>query len=109
MMKYPIILSFVQAETLLATYKKGLASVEISPDLGLSTVTVRVDADGVLFPSGEEINWQQVEKIKKASANCFVVADGGITAIQVFSEETQRVCSLLPTRRTPSMLIAGFT
>ncbi len=108
-MRYPIILSFVQAEPLLAARKKGLQSVEISPDLGLSTVKVQVDANGVLFPSGEQINWQQVEKIKKASSNCFVVADGAIKSIQVFSEDTNRVCSLLPTRGTPSMLIAGFT
>ncbi len=108
-MKYPIILSYVQAETLLAAYKKGLQSVEISPDLGLSTLIVQVNAEGVLFPSGEQLNWHNVEKIKKASSNCFVVADGGIKSIQVFSEDTNRVCSLLPTRRTPSMLIAGFT
>ena len=108
-MKYPIILSYVQAEPLLAAHKKGLQSVEISPDLGLSTVTVQVNADGVLFPSGEQINWHNVEKIKKASSNCFVVADDGIKSIQVFSEDTNRVCSLLPTKRTPSMLIAGFT
>ena len=108
-MKYPIILSYVQAEPLLAAYKKGLQSVEVSPDLGLSTVTVQVNADGVLFPSGEQVNWHNVEKIKKASSNCFVVADDGIKSIQVFSEDTNRVCSLLPTRRTPSMLIAGFT
>ena len=108
-MRYPIILSYVQAEPLLDAYKKGLQSVEISPVLGLSTVTVQVYADGVLFPGGEQVNWQQVEKIKKASSNCFVVANGGIKSIQVFSEDTNRVCSLLPTRRTPSMLIAGFT
>ncbi len=108
-MKYPIILSYVQAETLLAAYKKGLPSVEISPDLGLSTLIVQVNAEGVLFPSGEQVNWHNVEKIKKASSNCFMVANGGIKSIQVFSEDTNRVCSLLPTRRTPSMLIAGFT
>lgn len=108
-MRYPIILSYVQAEPLLAAYKKGLQRVEISPDLGLSMVTVQVNADGVLFPSGEQVNWHNVEKIKKASSNCFMVVDGGIKSIQVFSEDTNRVCSLLPTRRTPSMLIAGFT
>jgi hypothetical protein len=108
-MKYPIILSYVQAEPLLAAHKKGLQRVEVSPDLGLSTVTVQVTADGVLFPSGEQVNWHNVEKIKKASSNCFIVADDGIKSIQVFSEDTNRVCSLLPTRRTPSMLIAGFT
>ncbi|MEO8954784.1 MAG: class I SAM-dependent methyltransferase [Ktedonobacteraceae bacterium] len=108
-MSYPIILSYVQAEQLLAAYKKGPQSVEVSPDLGLSVITVQVNGDGVLFSSGEQVNWHNIEKIKKASSNCFVIADDGIKSIQVFSEDTNRVCSLLPTRRTPSMLIAGFT
>ncbi len=61
------------------------------------------------FRAGNRSIGSKVEKIKKASSNCFVVADDGIKSIQVFSEDTNRVCSLLPTRRTPSMLIAGFT
>jgi len=55
------------------------------------------------------LTWQQLEKIKKSQASCFMIDDGSMKAIQVFSEFTNRVCSLLPTKRTPSMLIAGFT
>ena len=109
-MSYPVVLSYVQAETLLAAKRQGQASVEVSPDLGISKVTAQVSQEGVLFPSGEHITWQQVEKIKKSDVNCFVLEpDGAIRAIQVFSEATNRMCSLLPTKRTPSMLIAGFT
>ena len=109
-MSYPIVLSYVQAETLLAAKRQGQASVEVSPDLGISMVIVQVSQEGVLFPSGERVNWQQVEKIKKSDVNCFVIEpDGDIRPIQVFSEATNRMCSLLPTKRTPSMLIAGFT
>ncbi len=109
-MSYPVVLSYVQAETLLVAKGQGQASVEVSPDLGISKVTVQVSQEGVLFPSGEHIHWQQVEKIKKSDVNCFVLElDGTIRAIQVFSEATNRMCSLLPTKRTPSMLIAGFT
>jgi predicted methyltransferase len=108
-MTQPIILSYVQAEPLLAARQKGQLSVEVSPDLGLSTVTAAITPEGVLFPSGEGLTWQQLEKIKKSQASCFMIDDGGMKAIQVFSEFTNRVCSLLPTKRTPSMLIAGFT
>ena len=108
-MKHPIVVSFVQMEPLVAARKTGQERVELSPDLGLSRVTVEVTTDGAIFPDGERLNWQSVEKIKKAQSNCFVVEDGSIRSIQVFSEDTNRVCSLLPTRRTPSMLIAGFT
>ncbi len=109
-MVYPIVLSYVQAEVLLATKQQGRVSVEVSPDLGISTVTVQVSQEGIHFPSGELVSWQQLEKIKKSNVNCFIVEqDGDMRPIQTFSEATNRMCSLLPTKRTPSMLIAGFT
>jgi predicted methyltransferase len=108
-MSYPIVLSYIQAETLLAARRQGQSSTEVSPDLGISTVTVVVSHDGVTFPQGVHVNWQQIAKIKQSDVNCFVVEDDGIRAIQLFSEATNRMCSLLPTQRTPTMLIAGFT
>ena len=40
-MSYPVVLSFVQAEVLLAAKRQGQASIEVSPDLGISTITAR--------------------------------------------------------------------
>ncbi len=109
-MSYPVVLSYVQAEVLLAAKQQGQMSVEVSPDLGISMVMVQVLPEGIHFPSGEQVSWQQLEKIKKADVNCFLIEPhGGMRPIQVFSEATNRMCSLLPTKRTPSMLIAGFT
>jgi len=109
-MPYPIVLSYIQAETLLIAKRQGQTTTTLSPNLGISEVIVQVSQEGVRFPSGESIDWAQVEKIKKADVNCFVVEQNGdIHPIQVFSEATNRMCSLLPTKRTPSMLIAGFT
>ncbi len=109
-MSYPIVLSYVQARVLLAARQQEQTTVEVSPDLGISTVTAQVLQEGIHFPSGEHISWQQLEKIQKSDVNCFVLSmDGNIRPIQVFSEATNRMCSLLPTKRTPSMLIAGFT
>lgn len=104
-----IILSYIQAEALLAARKQGLPSLEISPDLGLSTLMVELMDDRIVFPQGEWLNWQMIEKIKKSPAACFVVERNDIKPIQVFSEHTNRLCSLMPTQRTPTMLIAGFT
>lgn len=108
-MVHPVVLSYVQIEPILAVWQKGLTSVEVSPDLGISRVNAVITAAGVHFPSGEQLDWQQVEKIKKAHNSCFIVEDGTIKTIQVFSEYTNRVCSLLPTQHAPTMLIAGFT
>jgi predicted methyltransferase len=107
-MTQPIILSYIQAEPLLRARQQGLTTVEISPDLGLSTITVTLTPEGVTFPNGERLDWHSVEKISKSEVNCFILEDYTIRPVQVFSEYTNRVCSLMPTSGAPSMLIAGF-
>ena len=61
-----------------------------------------------MFPNGEHLDWHSIEKISKSEVNCFILKDNTIRPIQVFSESTNRVCSLMPTMGAPSMLIAGF-
>ena len=104
----PIILSYVQAESLLKAKQQGITSVQISPDLSLSTVIVTLTSEGIAFPNGEHLDWYSIEKISKSEVNCFILEDNAVRPIQVFSEYTNRVCSLMPTRGAPSMLIAGF-
>src|SRR6266567_7180064 len=108
-MTNPIVLSYVQAETLLEARQRNQANIEVSPDLGISTVTVQVSDKGVVFPGDIQLDWQQITKIKKETSNCFRVEGDALSPIQTFSEYTNRMCSLFPTRRTPTMLIAGFT
>ena len=107
-MTQPIVLSYVQVDPLLDAKRKGQSSLEISPDLGLSSVIVTLTLEGVTFPNGIHLSWQHIEKISKSQVNCFLVEDNAIKSIQVFSETTNRVCSLMPTKGAPSMLIAGF-
>ncbi len=103
-----IVLSYVQVEPLFEARQKGLDVAETSPDLGLTRVVVTITAEGVVFPGGERVDWQNLEKIRKSEVNCFIVEDNVVRSIQVFSEYTNRVCSLMPTKGAPSMLIAGF-
>ncbi len=107
-MKQPIVLSYVQVEPLLKAKKQGQTTVEISPDLGLTTVIVTLTPEGLEFPNGERLDWRSIEKISKSEVNCFVLENNTIRPMQVFSEYTNRICSLMPTRGAPSMLIAGF-
>lgn len=104
----PIILSYIQARPLLEARKQGASDVETSPDLGKSQCQVTLDAERVHFPGGEWMSWADLEKMSQSEVNCYLVSAQGIEAIQTFSEETNRVCSLLPTRGAPSMLLAGF-
>src|SRR2546430_16449304 len=106
---YPVVLSYVQAGELLAAKQSGQSLVNISQDLGISTVSVSLSSGEVTFPSGERLSWKDIEKIKKATSNCFELEGNELRAISYFSEHTNRMCSLFPTKRTPTMLIAGFT
>jgi predicted methyltransferase len=103
-----VILSYIQTRPLLEARKHGQAVVETSLDLGMTTSSVTLITEGVTFPGGEQLDWSSIEKISQSEGNCYTVAGQGIQAIQVFSTETNRLCSLLPTRGAPSMLIAGF-
>lgn len=107
-MPLPIILSYIQTRPLLEARKRGQTTLEISPDLGMSTTSVTLTTDGVIFPNGEQLDWTSIEKISQSEVNCYTVTEHSAQAIQTFSEETNRVCSLMPTRGAPSMLIAGF-
>ena len=104
----PIILSYVQADSLFKAKQQRITSAQISPDLGLSTVMVTLTSEGVAFPNGEHIDWHSIEKISKSEVNCFILEENAVRPVQVFSTYTNRVCSLMPTRGAPSMLIAGF-
>ncbi len=108
-MPYPVVLSAIQAAILLLARQQQQASVEVSPDLGISLVPATLTDEGVRFPHDELVRWPDIEKIKKSEISCFIVEKDGIHPIQTFSETTNRMCSLLATNRTPSMLIAGFT
>jgi uncharacterized protein len=105
----PLVLSYVQADLLLQAKKQAQATLDVSPDLGITTVTVVLAETGITFSQGERLSWEQVEKIKRSDTTCFRVEANTLYPIQYFSEATNRMCSLLPTQRTPTMLIAGFT
>ena len=103
-----MILSYIQARPLLEVHKRGQTVVETSTDLGISSSSATLSDDGVCFASGEYLDWSSIKKISESEVKCYTVSEHGIEPVQMFSEATGRVCSLLPTRGAPSMLIAGF-
>ncbi len=102
------ILSYIQAQPLLEAYRRGQTTVEASLDLGMTLSSVTLNANGVILAPDLCLSWADVEKISKSEVNCYTIGPEGPQVIQTFSEETNRVCSLMPTRGAPSMLIAGF-
>ncbi len=101
-----IVLSHYQAEYLIRA--KGNISAEVSPDLGLTTVTVALRDDEVYFPNGEYLSWGAVAEIATNENNCFVVEGGETISIQTFSETFERVYTLYPTESAPTMLVSGL-
>ena len=103
-----MILSYIQARPLLEACKRGQVVVETSPDLGISSASVTLSAEGVSFATGECLDWASVEEISQSEVKCYTISANGMQPVQNFSQATNRLCSLLPTRGAPSMLIAGF-
>lgn len=103
-----VILSYIQMQPLLEARKRGQHFVETSLDLGRSSTSVTLSTEGVSFPTGERLDWVTVEEISKDNVNCYTIDAEGMHPVRTFSKETNRVCSLMPTRGAPSMLIAGF-
>jgi predicted methyltransferase len=102
------VLSHYQAKEILDARRKGMGSVNISLDLGLSSTQIPADTQGLLLPDGKVLQWGDVEEIAKSTSSCYVIEDGAPRAIQFYSELTERVYSLYPTPRAPTMLVSGI-
>jgi predicted methyltransferase len=103
-----IVLSTIQAEDLLQAHKAGKAQVMVSTDLGLTTVEVGVEPGGACFPDGQILVWEDLEVICAYPRSCFVVENRALHKVQIFSEATNRLYSLMPTQGAPTMLISGI-
>ncbi|MEO5953208.1 MAG: spermine synthase, partial [Chloroflexia bacterium] len=113
-----IVLSHYELRPILETYRQTtkqntpyaiLSTHSLSPDLGLTHISVQLTDHGITFPTGETVSWHAVEEIVRQENKCFYYEDDGLTEIRVFSEVTGRVCSLYPTGGAPTMVIGGFS
>ena len=103
----PIVLSHVQIEPLLRAREAGEATATTSADLGRSETLVTLDDEGILYPTGERLRWEDAVRIVKNDSVCFTLSGGEISDIRVFSQTTNWVRSLYPTLSAPTMLVSG--
>ncbi len=103
-----VYLSHYQARHLLWAYKQGHTETDVSLDLNLSQQDVTLTADGVSLPGGDTLAWQQIEAVQANENVCFKLVDGEWAEIRVFSEDTNWVRSLYPTKSAPSTLVSGM-
>jgi len=103
-----IVLSHFQTEQILQGRTKGVECVNVSLDLGLTSADVNLEPGQVCFPDGQVLTWEQVESIQASENGCFVVEKERLSKVQYFSEATNRLYSLMPTSKAPTMLVSGI-
>jgi predicted methyltransferase len=102
-----IVLSRYQATPLLQKRTVG-GTAMTSPDLSLTQVQVALDDDGVRFPCGTRVSWDDLREVADSENGCFRVDADGIDEIRVYSDTTNWVRSLMPTAGAPTMLVSGI-
>jgi|SRR5579859_4680079 len=103
-----LVISYFQTNPLLAARQSGQPTALLSPDLGLTHAEVRLTSSHVELTDGRQIAWDQIEAVNATPTACFMLEDGTLRKLQLFSEVTNRFCSLLPTSASPALLVAGF-
>ncbi|HLF28758.1 MAG TPA: spermine synthase [Anaerolineae bacterium] len=102
------VLSCIQVRLLIQAKREHRSRATTSLDLGLTTGEARLHADRVELSDGQTLTWETLEKIAADEVGCFVIEHGRAQKIQVYSEEFDRVYSLMPTQRAPTLLISGL-
>src|SRR5690349_15151070 len=103
-----IVLSCLQARPMLEARKNGELAVTTSTDLNLTQSQVDLQPEGVLFPTGERLDWKSLEEIAENETACYVLENHAAKTIKSFSEFSGRVYGLMPTESAPTMLISGI-
>ncbi len=102
------VLSYIQAENILKAYQAGSNSAVVSLDLNLTTTEVAIEPKGVRLPDDQVLTWKDIEKIAASERGCFLIEENAPHKIQMFSEATNRLYSLMPTAGAPTMLLSGI-
>jgi predicted methyltransferase len=107
-MDSPIVLSYVQVQPLLRARAEGASSTETSLDLGLTEISVQIEAERVVLTGDEWLSWETIQEIDESRTTCFAVEAHRADKIQRFSEAWNRYYSLMPTEGAPTLLVSGI-
>lgn len=92
-----MILSYISANALLDAFNAGAAYTLVSLDLGQTKTEVRMNRSGVTLPGGNCLDWLAIQQVSRNENACFTVTvHNDVEKIQAFSEEYNRLYSLMP-------------
>lgn len=103
-----VILTPAEASQLIEARRRGVSTLELSTDLGLSRCTVSLAEDGFQMADGSRVPWAALERLAGGEPRCYTVRDGQLHKIQVYSELLDRSYVLYPTSGAPTALNAGI-
>jgi uncharacterized protein len=103
-----MIISHFQAKRLQKAKKEGLKSVNISLDLGITEDIVKINDKGYFFSDGQVLEEVHLKKVDKDDTSCFLIRDNSILKMKLFSEKTDRLYKLVPTKDAPTIEISGI-
>src|SRR6266536_988174 len=109
----PPIVASPTVAPLLTARAAGAATALVSLDLGLTHSVATLGDSGVTLPDGHVFAWADVEHVAQDEAShveghCFVLHEGGLERVQIFSRAFNRLYSLVATRTAPTLLISGI-
>ncbi len=104
----PVALSARFIEPAFSAHRISQPTAEISLDLGISWVEVRLHPEGIELPDGELLSWTALRRLMESPEACFEVQDGELLKIQAYSAYTGRHYTLMSTERAPTLLISGI-
>ncbi|MDO8628708.1 MAG: methyltransferase domain-containing protein, partial [Nanoarchaeota archaeon] len=82
---------------------RGKDELDVSLDLGKSKIVVKIVPDGFMVDN----QVIAAVKVRSDEKSCFVLVDGKLEKLQIFSPETNKLYKLIPTSNKPLLQVSG--
>jgi len=103
-----MIISHFQAKEILVAMQAKKGGMRVSLDLGLTTTPLLLTKNDVTFPDGQKLTVKQLQRTLRHENKCYFVVDNDLEAINIYSETTDWMRTLYPTKTAPTTLVSGF-
>lgn len=103
-----VVVSHYEVRPLWEAFQRQATEVETTPDLGRTRVRARLTPEGVHYPNGVLLRWEDAATILADANACYRVDGDGVHRLQCYSPVTGRLATLYPTGAAPTVLLSGI-